>query len=260
MPDKIEGVEALASELEKSLDEEAPVEDKAESVETPPTPAKVVFKGQEKTVEELEKEWDEWQRDYTVKTQTAAEERRRAEDVLRQAEGYYQAAQVFAQQRQPVQQDEEEPDPYLDKVEGRVRKYVEPIAQQVEYLGKVNKEMALRQEIERAQAQYPQADPEEILIRAIADFKSTGRVNLVELARQSHEKNSRVAVTYENIPPEWRQRILKEELDKSKSDADKQTIMQDSGKAPGLEPEKLKYDQTKDWLEAQLTQELSRKK
>jgi hypothetical protein len=260
-------IQDLSSELEKALEsesEEVPEEqpEAAEQVETaPPEPAKVMFKGQEKTVEELEKEWDDWQKDYTVKTQSAAEMKRQAEDMMRNADALYRAAQEAAQQRAP-QAEETDDEPYVTpaRLEKTIRKVLEPIAQQIQMQDKTTKEMALTREIEKVQAAYPNADPEEVLIRAIAEHKATGRVDLMDIGRRSHEKNSKVAFTPDNIPPDVREKIFQAELERRKANANKQTISPDSGKTPPLEKEKIKFEDTEDWLREQLEREYAGKR
>jgi len=245
----------LGAELEKALAEDSEdTEEQTETVEQVETaPAKIVFKGQEKTVDELEKEWDAWQRDYTVKTQGAAETKRQAEDMLRNAEAYYKAAQEVAHQRTPEPEVDDEPYVTGAKLEKTLTKVLQPIVQRQEAQDKVQKEMALNKAIQDAIAKYPKADEEEILWKGIAQVKASGSVNLEEIARQSHEKNSMVAFSPDKLTDAQKDAIFKERLAAYKEQKGKVTITQYSGKTPAMEPEKLKFNDTQAWLERELT-------
>lgn len=255
--EKIESVEDLASELAKSLEEPEEVKPEETPAEpAPPPEQKIMWKGEEKSVKELEDIWDNWQKDYTVKTQGAAEVRQQAEEMLRRAEGYYQASQNFAQQRQP-EPEEEDDTPYMTKE--KYAKSVQPLVDRLTAIDNQLKERALTDAIKEAQSKYPNSDAREILIEAIASYKSNVPVNLTEIARVSHERRSKTEMTLENIPNDWREKIFQQELEKRKTNASKQTITQDSGKAPALGAEKLRFEDTASLLEEELKKSLGLK-
>jgi hypothetical protein len=250
----------LGAELEKALaeDSEEQTEEQTETVEQIETvPSKIMFKGQEKTVGEIEKAWDDMHGDYTVKTQNAAETKRQAEDMLRNAEAYYRAAQEVATQRAPEPEVDDEPYVTGAKLEKTLSKVLQPFVQRQDAQDKALKEMALNKAIQEVIAKYPKADEEEILWKGIAQVRASGSVNLEEIARQSHAKNSMVST---QVTPEMEDAIFKKKLAEYKEQKGKVTITPDSGKAPPMEPEKLKFDETKNYLQRQIEAEFARRR
>lgn len=245
------GMDQLGEELAKALDAEEEPKGQPEAEEQATKDAEPILidiEGQKLTPEQIVEKMHLMHRDYTEKTQTAAEQKRQAEETLRSAQALYEAAQMFAQQKA---EKPEEPydEPYItpQRHEQILQKAIAPLKEQVTALTQAQKEAAITAHIETLCKEFPNANPKEILIESIAMKNSTGQVDMREIAKQSHLAHSASVLTEER-----KLEIYKEMLAKEKEKNSKQVISPDSGKAPPMEPEKLKFNDTEAWLKAQL--------